>query len=260
MHRFARRTLFAVCLTAGITAPPAALGQAPTGNMNLHLGVPVGYELEVTSVLIRNTAIGYMGTVNFGGGSGPFSVIGLPAGNGYIVTVTSTPVGGGACSGINPDFPIFENTTTTVYASLACERSGSGQGPNGNLNLHLGVPASWTLNETSVHIQNTSIGYSGTVIFGGGSGPLSVTNLPAANGYTATIASTAGVSAIGAVGTCSGSAPSFPIFADATTINYMRIDCARPPGVPALGAYVPLLAVGLGLVGSLAVRRRRRAQ
>jgi hypothetical protein len=142
---------------------------------------------------------------------------------------------------------------------LVCERFPPESGPNGNVNLHLGVPAGWTIDETTVQIQNTTIGYSGTVNFGGGAGPLKVNNLPAANGYVATITSS-GVSGVGTPGTCGGFNSSFPIFVDATTINYVPINCARPAGVPALGRYVPLLAVGLGLVGSVVARRRRRAQ
>ena len=261
MDRFARWTLFAACLTAGIGAAPAARAQTPTGDLELHVGVPSGYDLSETSVLIRNNAIGYFGIVNFGGGFGPFAVVHLPAGSGYTAAVTSTPLGGGACSGMNPGFPIFEGSNSTLFVNLLCERLPAGGGTNGDVNLHLGVPAGWTLDQISVKIQNPTIGYSGSVNFsGGGTGPFSVTNLPAANGYTATISATNAISGVGTAGVCSGSNPSFAIFADATTINYVRIDCTRPPGVAALGRYVAGLAVALALTGWLTTRRRRLAQ
>jgi hypothetical protein len=254
VHRFARRVSFIVCLMAGIAAPSAAHGQTPTGTMNLSLGVPAGFELDESSVKIVNTSTGFSGTVNNGGGPGPFQVTHLPVANGYSAEVTATPAGGGACSGINRDFPIFADTLTVAVVNLVCQRFPPSTGPNGNMNLHLSVPAGWTVEEGSVHIENTALGFSGTVNFTGGPGPFLVSHLPAADSYRAEVVA----SPVGgdAVGNCTGRNLDFPIFDGSSTLVFIQLNCQRPPGVPALGSHTPLLAAALALAGCLARRRR----
>lgn len=253
----ARRVSFIGCLMAGIAAPLAAHGQAPTGTMNLSLGVPAGFELDDSSVAILNTSTGFSGSVNNGGGPGPFQVTHLPVANGYSAEVTAVPAGGGTCSGINRDFPIFADTLTVVYVSLVCQRFPPSTGPNGNANLHVSVPAGWEVENGSILVENTALGYSGTVNFSGAPGPFLVSHLPAVDGYHAEIVA----SPVGgdAVGNCTGRNLDFPVMDGATTLVFIRLNCQRPPGVPALGWSVTLLAAVLLLAGCVAVPRRRNA-
>ena len=56
---------------------------------------------------------------------------------------------------------------TVVYVSLVCQRFPPSTGPNGNANLHVSVPAGWEVENGSIVVENTSLGYSGTVNFCG---------------------------------------------------------------------------------------------
>ena len=59
-----------------VTYTLTAINHGPTDAINLSINdqLPAGFTVDVGSIQIENTSIGFSGTVDLGGGSGPVTV------------------------------------------------------------------------------------------------------------------------------------------------------------------------------------------
>jgi len=105
---------------AFLAAAPAADAQVGTGTMNLHLTAPAGTTLTSTWLDTVDASVRWDQAFQEGGGTGPFAVTGLPAGNGYLASVVSIAANGDLCSGADSNFPIVTNLTTIVIVNVTC--------------------------------------------------------------------------------------------------------------------------------------------
>ena len=118
----ARRSLAmaALALLAMTLAAPSARAQIDTGTINLHLGLPAGTTLTQTWAETFNGAINFDRAVLAGGGAGPFAITGVPAANGYGISVVSVATTGDLCTGSAPNVLVGANETTIVFVGLTC--------------------------------------------------------------------------------------------------------------------------------------------
>jgi hypothetical protein len=135
-------------------------------------------------------------------------------------------------------------------------RTADAQVGTGTMNLHLLLPPGTGLTQTWADTSNASIGWNQVIVFGGGTGPFTLTALPAANGYRASVSA---ISTLGEL--CTGFDENVPVAANETTIVVVSLTCVPPSAVkaPAIGRFTPVLGLSLAALGAIALRRRARS-
>jgi len=146
--------------------------------------------------------------------------------------------------------------TIGLIAVVLWPKPAAAQFATGTMNVHAFPPAGKRLTGSRVTVVRLPVGFSLATMFGGGTGPFAMTNLPVASDYGVQVVSS--TTTPGEV--CSGLAAGIPIAMNQTTITFVSLACgqASATAVPALGGHTALLVLSLALLGALALRRRAR--
>jgi len=147
--------------------------------------------------------------------------------------------------------------TIGLIAVVLWPKPAAAQFATGTMNVHAFPPAGKTLTGSRVTVVRLATGFSLATMFGAGTGPFAMTNLPVANDYGVQVVSS--TTTPGEV--CSGLTGGIPIAMNQTTITFVTLACgqASATAVPALGRHAALLVLSLALLGAIALRRRARS-
>jgi len=110
-------------------SPPPTSGDGDVGTVGFELQVAPGVTISAVSWNITNAGFSQSGTVNVQNSNTlRFQVGGVPAANGYSITLNATTVGGAfTCSG-SAMFDVHAGMATSVSVTLTCQANGNGSG------------------------------------------------------------------------------------------------------------------------------------